>query len=69
MCDRSLIQHFMISADYIANGGFQSVELKTGKTSPFYGGIRSADCWLSRAIGSQNAAVLMLRKLLLLERS
>ncbi len=29
-------------------------------------GIRSADCWLSRAIGSQNAVVLMLRKLLLL---
>ncbi len=39
------------------------------KTSPFYGGIRSAGCWLSRAIGSQNAAVLMLRKLLLLEGS
>ncbi len=39
------------------------------KTSPFYGGIRSADCWLSRAIGSQNAIVLMLRKLLLLEGS
>ncbi len=32
-------------------------------------GIRSADCWLSRAIGSQNALVLMLRKLLLLEGS
>ncbi len=32
-------------------------------------GIRSADCWLSRAIGSQNAVVLMLRKLLLLEGS
>ncbi len=32
-------------------------------------GIRSADCWLSRAIGSQNAIVLMLRKLLLLEGS
>ncbi len=29
-------------------------------------GILSADCWLSRAIGSQNAVVLMLRKLLLL---
>ncbi len=32
-------------------------------------GIRSTDCWLSRAIGSQNAIVLMLRKLLLLEGS
>ncbi len=32
-------------------------------------GIRSADCWLSRVIGSQNAVVLMLRKLLLLEGS
>ncbi len=32
-------------------------------------GIRSADCWLSRAIGSQNAVVLMLRKLQLLEVS
>ncbi len=30
-------------------------------------GIRSTDCWLSRAIGSQNAVVLMLKKLLLLE--
>ncbi len=29
-------------------------------------GMLSADCWLSRAIGSQNAVVLMLRKLLLL---
>ncbi len=29
-------------------------------------GIRSADCWLSRAIGSQNAVILMLRRLLLL---
>ncbi len=27
-------------------------------------GIRSADCWLSRAIVSQNAVILMLRKLL-----
>ncbi len=33
------------------------------------GGIRSAGCWLSRAVGSQNAVVLMLRKLLLLEGS
>ncbi len=32
-------------------------------------GIRSADCWLSRAIGSQNAVILKLRKLLLLEGS
>ncbi len=32
-------------------------------------GIPSGDCWLSRAIGSQNAVVLMLRKLLLLEGS
>ncbi len=32
-------------------------------------GMQSADCWLSRAIGSQNAVVLMLRKLLLLEGS
>ncbi len=32
-------------------------------------GIRSAACWLSRAIGSLNAVVLMLRKLLLLEGS
>ncbi len=32
-------------------------------------GIRSAAWWLSRAIGSQNAVVLMLRKLLLLEGS
>ncbi len=31
-------------------------------------GIRSANCWLSRAIGSQNTVILMLRKLLLLER-
>ncbi len=31
--------------------------------------FRSADCWLSRAIGSQNAVVLMLRKLLLLQGS
>ncbi len=31
-----------------------------------WGGIRSAGCWLSRAVGSQNAVVLMLRKLLLL---
>ncbi len=38
-------------------------------TSPFYGGIRSAGCWLSRAVGSQNAVVLMIRKLLLLEGS
>ncbi len=38
------------------------------KTSPFRG-IRSAACWLSRVIGSQNAVVLMLRKLLLLEGS
>ncbi len=30
-------------------------------------GIRSADCWFSRAIGSQNAVVLMLRKLLILQ--
>ncbi len=29
-------------------------------------GIRSADCWLSRAIGSQNAVILKLRRLLLL---
>ncbi len=34
-----------------------------------YGGIRSAGCWLSRAVGSQNAVVLMLWKLLLLEGS
>ncbi len=33
------------------------------------GGIQSASCWLSRAVGSQNAVVLMLRKLLLLEGS
>ncbi len=33
------------------------------------GGIRSAGCWLSRPNGSQNAIVLMLRKLLLLEGS
>ncbi len=39
------------------------------KLPPFYGGIRSAGCCLSRAIGSQNAVVLMLRKLLLLEGS
>ncbi len=41
------------------------------KTSPlfFNWGIRSAGCWLSRAVGSQNAVVLMLRKLLLLEGS
>ncbi len=32
-------------------------------------GITSGDCWLSRAIGSQNAVVLMLRELLLLEGS
>ncbi len=32
-------------------------------------GIPSGDCWLSRAIGSQNAVVLMLRKLLLLKGS
>ncbi len=32
-------------------------------------GIRSADCLLSRVTGSQNAVVLMLRKLLLLEGS
>ncbi len=32
----------------------------------FKGRMGSADCWLSRAIGSQNAVVLMLRKLLLL---
>ncbi len=32
-------------------------------------GIRSAACWLSRVIGSQNAVVLMLRNLLLLEGS
>ncbi len=31
--------------------------------------IRSAGCWLSRAVDSQNAVVLMLRKLLLLEGS
>ncbi len=29
--------------------------------------VRRADCSLSRAIGCQNAVVLMLRKLLLLE--
>ncbi len=33
------------------------------------GGIRSATCWLSRVIDSQNAVVLMLRNLLLLEGS
>ncbi len=32
-------------------------------------GIRSADRWLSRVIGSQNTVLLMLRKLLLLEGS
>ncbi len=32
-------------------------------------GIQSAACWLSRVIGSQNAVVLMLRNLLLLEGS
>ncbi len=32
-------------------------------------GIRSAACWLSRVIGVQNAVVLMLRNLLLLEGS
>ncbi len=36
------------------------------KLCRFMGG---ADCWLSRAIGNQNAVVLMLRKLLLLEGS
>ncbi len=39
------------------------------KLRGFMGGIRSASCWLSRAVGSQNAVVLMLRKLLLLEGS
>ncbi len=39
------------------------------KLRRFMGGIRSAGCWLSRAVGSQNAVVLMLRKLLLLEES
>ncbi len=39
------------------------------KNSPFYGGIRSADCWLSRVIGNQNAVVLMLRKLQFFEGS
>ncbi len=39
------------------------------KLRRFMGGIRSAGCWLSRAVGSQNAVVLMLRKQLLLERS
>ncbi len=39
------------------------------KTSPFYGGIRNAGCWLSRAVGSQNAVVLMLWKLLLLREA
>ncbi len=39
------------------------------KLRRFMGGIRSAGCWLSRAVGSQNAVVLMLRKLLLLEGS
>ncbi len=29
----------------------------------------SAGCWLSRAVGSQNAVVLMLRKLLLLREA
>ncbi len=28
-----------------------------------FGGIPCGDCWLSRAIGSQNAVILMLRKL------
>ncbi len=39
------------------------------KLRRFIGGIRSAGCWLSRAVGSQNAVMLMLRKLLLLEGS
>ncbi len=39
------------------------------KTSPFYGGYGLPIVWLSRAIGSQNAVILMLRKLLLLEGS
>ncbi len=39
------------------------------KRRRFMGDIRTADCWLSRAIGSQNAVILMLRKLLLLEGS
>ncbi len=39
------------------------------KLRRFMGGIRSAGCWLSRAVGSQNAVVLMLWKLLLLEGS
>ncbi len=39
------------------------------KLRRFMGGIRSAVCWLSRAVGSQNAVVLMLWKLLLLEGS
>ncbi len=39
------------------------------KLCRFMGGIRSAGCWLSRAVGSQNAVVLMLRKPLLLEGS
>ncbi len=33
------------------------------KLRRFIGGIRSAGCWLSRAVGSQNAVVSMLRKL------
>ncbi len=39
------------------------------KLRRFMVGIRSAGCWLSRAVGSQNAVVLSLRKLLLLEGS
>ncbi len=39
------------------------------KLRRFMGGIRSVGCWLSRAVGSQNAVVLMLRKLLLLREA
>ncbi len=39
------------------------------KLRRFMGGYESAGCWLSRAVGSQNAVVLMLWKLLLLEGS
>ncbi len=66
--------HFLLSSSPPTHGflGLTPVYSETTaffKTSPFYGGLRSAGCWLSRAVGSQNAVVLMLRKLLLLEGS
>ncbi len=65
-----LRKHLLFKKQKVATTGYYGIE------DPFpdlisklcrFMGIRSAACLLSRAIGSQNAVVLTLRKLLLLQ--